>query len=317
MVVLFIILRLRQKRRLIKLFVGEFLFEKLLIQYSKRRENLKWTLIIVALALIVCSLVRPQWGYKWEEAKRRGVDLMIVLDVSQSMLAQDILPNRLERAKHEIIDLLRIVKGDRIGLVAFAGTSFVLCPLTLDYGAVQLFLNDVDTDLISLQGTALGSAINTSIEAFGTESPHSKAMILITDGEDHKGQAIEAAKKAASAGIRIYTIGIGQSDGAPIPDLEKGGFKKDQEGAMILTKLDEATLQSIANETHSTYVRSTSGDLDLEATYGHIRSHLEDQNFEVSKRKRFNERYQWPLFFALMILLFEPFISGGTRFEKP
>ena len=304
---------MKRNRQLLRQFVSDELRDRLLENFSPKRKMAKIILTLLAFTLMVFALIRPKWGFHWEEVKRRGVDMMIALDVSKSMLAEDVSPNRLERAKREIKDLLKIVEGDRVGLIAFSGTSFIQAPLTLDHGAVHLFLDDINTDFIPVPGTALGKAISQATEAFDAGDKKSRVLILITDGEDHLGNPVESAQKAAQEGIKIYTIGIGKEGGAPIPDKEKGGFKKNRRGEVILTKLDEDTLQKIALETGGSYVRSITGDLDLERIYGDIRESVEEKDLQSGKRKRFEERYQGFLLLAFLLLFFEPFISEGRR----
>ena len=255
------------------------------------------------------ALIRPKWGFQWEEVNRRGVDIILALDVSESMLAEDVSPNRLERAKREIIDLLNMMQGDRVGLVAFSGTSFLQSPLTLDYGAVRIFLDELDTDLIPVPGTAIGEAIKKSISAFDSKNKKSRVLILITDGEDHHGEPLKMAKMAYEEGIKIYTIGIGKEEGAPIPDRKRGGFKKDSRGNVVTTQLDESTLQKIALDTGGSYVRSITGDLDLEKIYKDITKKVESKELVSGKRKRFEERFQWPLLIALLLLILEIFVK--------
>jgi Ca-activated chloride channel family protein len=262
-------------------------------------------------------LAEPRYGFTWEEVKREGVDIVVALDVSDSMLVEDAETggklSRLERAKREITDLLRLLEGDRIGLVAFAGTAFVECPLTLDYGAAEIFLDAIDTDLIPVKGTALGPALRTAMEAFEGASHPSRAIVLITDGEDHTGQALQAATEAKAAGVRIFTIGIGRDEGAPIP-APGGGFRRDRGGEIILSRLDETTLQKIALETGGSYVRSVTGDVDLEKIYAQgIKATMEDQELGSRRRQRWEERFQWVLGLALLALMLEPLISERKR----
>jgi len=308
----------RKKYELLIRFCGENLFSKLVT--PNFRDQLKYRGICLGLAFLflIFSLTRPQWGYQWEDINHEGVDIIIALDVSRSMLAEDIKPNRLERAKRKITDLLNMLKGDRVGLVAFAGTSFVQCPLTLDYSAARIFLNAIDTDLVPVQGTALGDALRKSIKAFRTEEKKSKAIILITDGEDHTGQALEAAKEAREAGVKVYTIGIGQDLGAPLPNPgQKGGFLKNEKGEVILTKLDETTLQKISLETGGSYVRSVTGDIDLKTIYiDQISQNLEKKKFKSERRKIWQERFQWFIFPALLFLLYETNLSIRKRESK-
>ena len=295
----------RKKRALVEQFVSAELKERLLGGISYGKQKLKVVLILMGCLFAIFSLLQPKWGFQWEEVKRKGVDIMLALDVSKSMLAQDVSPNRLERAKRKIIDFLQIVQGDRVGLIAFAGTPFLQCPLTLDHGAVQIFLDSVGTDLIPVPGTAIGEAIELAIKSFGQSDRSSRALILITDGEDTVGKPLEAAKKANEAGIKIYTIGIGKDGGTPIPNLEGGGFKKDRSGNVVMTKLDEQSLQKVALETGGSYVRSVSGDLDLEKIYEDIQKSTEEKELKSGRQKRFEERFQWPLILAFFCFFLE------------
>ena len=263
-------------------------------EYSLWRFSLKVGLVGLGVLSIVIALARPRWGFEWKEVKRKGVDIMIALDVSKSMGAQDIPPNRLSRAQREIIDLIRMLQGDRIGLIAFAGVGFVQCPLTTDYGAVKMFLSHIDDDFIPIPGTSLGDAIRLGVKSLTESSElHSagKAIILITDGEDHESKPLEAADEALKAGVKIFTIGMGKQGGAPIPN-ERGGFKKDRSGNLILSKLDEGTLQKIAGVTGGRYVRSTSGDLDLERIYldGIKGGDLKEGEIKASREKLWYDR---------------------------
>ncbi len=298
-----------KKATLIEKFVSPELRERLLSNFLPSRQKLKAVVLILTFMFAVMALIGPRWGFHWEEVKRRGVDIIIALDVSKSMMAEDVSPNRLERAKRKIGDFMNMLQGDRVGLIAFAGTSFLQAPLTLDYGAVKIFLDDLDTNLIPVPGTALGDAIAKGIKSFEQDDKKSRVLVIITDGEDHMGNPIEMAKKASEQGIKIYTIGIGKEEGAPIPDKENGGFKKDSSGNLILSKLDETTLQKIALETGGSYVRSVSGDLDLENIYKDITQKVEEKDLKSGKRQRFEERFQWFVFIALFFLILEVFIS--------
>ena len=312
-IIVFYVLAFKRKQLLIERFVSAELKERLLAGISPRRQKIKIFIIILAVIFSIVALIRPKYGFHWEEVKMKGVDIMIALDVSSSMLAEDVSPNRLERAKREIIDLLSLVQGDRIGLIAFAGTSFLQCPLTLDYGAVQIFLDDLDTELIPVPGTAIGEAIEKSISSFDQKTKKSRVLILITDGEDHKGDPVEAAKKASEQNIKIYAIGIGKEGGAPIPDPQHGGFKKDRRGELVLSTLDETTLQKVALTTQGSYVRSITGNLDLERIYQDIRKNVDDKDLKSGKRKRYEERYQWPLAISFLLLLLEMLLSERSK----
>ena len=300
----------RKKDKLIKIFCGETLYAELVPAASRRRQRLKAALMLGALSFMLVSLMQPRWGFQWEDIKRQGIDIMVAIDVSQSMLAEDIKPSRLERAKRKVYDLCRMLEGDRIGLIAFAGTSFVQCPLTLDYGAFQMFLDYLEPQLIPVPGTAIGQAISTAITSFSRTERTSKALIIITDGEDHEGNPLAAAQEAKKEGIRIFAIGVGQEGGAPIPMNDgSGGFKKDERGELVLSRLDEATLQKIARETGGSYVRSVTGDLDLDKIYREdIRGTIEKKELRATRKKRWEERFQWFLFAAIVLLGIEFFL---------
>ncbi len=267
----------------------------------------KAALMILSVTFMALALTQPQWGYEWEDLKQEGVDIIIAIDVSNSMLAGDIKPNRLERAKRKISDLLQMIDGDRIGLVAFAGTSFLQCPLTLDYSAAEIFLDAIDTDLIPVQGTAIGHAIRTATRAFSQTEKKSKALILITDGEDHEGQAMSAAKEAGKQGIIIFTIGIGQEMGAPMPSLKSGkGFKRDKSGEVVVSRLNETILQKMALETGGSYVRSVTGDMDLNKIYRtDIKEKVDKKELKTSRKKLWQSRFQWFILLALLCLSLE------------
>jgi len=310
--IFFLIWANRKKYDLIVRFCGVNLFSKLVTLNFKKLQKSKAIFVILTFLFLLIALTRPQWGYQWEDYKQEGVDIIIALDVSRSMLAEDIKPNRLERAKRKISDLLNMLKGDRIGLVAFAGTSFVQCPLTLDYAAARIFLNAIDTDLIPVQGTDIGEALRKSTKAFRTQENKSKAIILITDGEDQTGHAMEAAEEAKKAGIKVFSIGIGKEIGAPLPNPNMAsGFLKNENGDVILTKLDETTLQQISVKTGGSYVRSVTGDIDLKTIYlDQINQNLDKNKFKSERRKIWNERFQWFIFFAFLFLVYESSLSA-------
>jgi Ca-activated chloride channel homolog len=316
-VALFYLYSFRAKSRLLRRFASPEMLRRLASGVSRPRQALKAALVLVGLLAAILALTEPKWGFKWEEVHRRGVDVVVALDTSDSMLVEDAESggklNRLARAKREIVDLLRMLQGDRIGLVAFAGTAFVECPLTLDYSAAEIFLDAIDTDLIPVKGTDLGEAIRASLAAFEGGSQPSRAVILITDGEDHGGGALAAAEEAKRAGVRIFTIGIGRDEGSPIP-APGGGFRRDNRGEIILSRLDEPTLQRIALTTGGRYVRSVTGDVDLEQIYSQgIKATLQDQELGSKRRQRWEERFQWLLAVALAALMLEPLVSERVR----
>jgi len=307
---LFFIYSFLARRKLLEIFCEPALLERLIPGVKKGRYILKVVILTLGLLFLIFALTKPRWGFHWEEVKREGIDIMIAMDVSDSMLAEDIKPNRLERAKRKVSDLLKMLEGDRIGLVAFAGTSFVFCPLTLDYGACQIFLDYLNPDLIPVKGTAIADAIVKSVEAFGNEKSRSKAVILITDGEDHQGDIPNAISEAKGKGVKVFCIGIGDDNGSPIP-LKVGqmGFKKDSDGNIVISKLDESMLQRIAIETGGSYVRSVTGDLDLEKIYKkEIKEKTEKRQLKSSREKKWEERFQWFVFVGFCLIAGEFFI---------
>jgi len=319
LLIAFYLYAFRSRERRLAAFCGKHLLPSLLPDHHRGRRRIKALLILGGIVCGIVALTRPQWGFHWEDIKRTGVDIMVAIDVSESMLAEDVKPNRLERAKREVYDLIDMLEGDRIGLIAFAGTSFVHCPLTLDYGACKMFLEYIEPDLIPVPGTALADAIRNAIKAFNTRERKSKALILITDGEDHEGAPLEAAREAKQEGIKIFSIGVGQEGGAPIPLPDgSGGFKKDRRGDMIISHLDEATLQKIALETEGSYVRSVTGDMDLDKIYRvDIKQHIEGKELSSTRRRRWEHRFQWFVCAALLLIAGEFFVSERGKQTKP
>jgi len=313
---LFFFLTAKLKQRAMAIFGNLSLINKLTKSISRRRRLIKKSLLLGVVFLMVLALARPQFGTIMREVHRKGVDIMIVLDTSMSMLAEDITPNRLERAKMEIDNFLNMVRGDRVGLVCFAGVPFVQCPLTLDYGAVKIFLSVVDTDLIPAQGTAIGKAIRTAVDSFKSKELKYKAIILITDGEDHETKPIEAAEYARDNGVVIYTIGIGSREGSPIPIKDNRGTvtdrKKGKDGSIIISKLNETDLLKIASITGGKYHRATTGQLELEKIYQSV-NQMEKRELS-SNIKTFNEdRFQYFLILAFIVLALETIISDKKK----
>lgn len=278
------------------------------VRIAGGRALFKNFLLVAAFTCALIALARPQWGFEWQAVRTTGADVIIAIDVSNSMLATDIDPSRLERAKREVIDLLALMRGDRVGLVAFAGDAYVQCPLTEDYAAARMFINYLDTSLVPIQGTDLGKAIRIATQALvdgGPDSTAGRAIILITDGEDQEGNAKAAAAEAKAKNVKLFTIGIGSRDGAPIP-LAAGGFKKDASGNMVVTKPDERILQEIAVDTGGVFVRSVAGDMDLQKIYSQgVLQNVERGQVSESRKKLWFERFQWFLGAAFLLLLIE------------
>lgn len=266
------------------------------------------------IGLLVTALAGPRWRYAWTDATGRGLDLVVAVDLSKSMLATDVRPSRLEAAKRELKDLLAKLEGDRVGLVAFAGQAFLQCPLTADYEVARMFLDLMDPQMMTRGGTNISDAIAVSLETLknASQAGTGKAILLITDGEDQGTQARDLASQAKEQGIRIYALGIGRIEGAPIPTYD-GGFQKDAQGKTILTRLDQELLQSLAQTTEGHFTLSDPSDVDLDQLYhqGIAKLAKTSQDMEKGRVKDWQDDFQWPLAFA-MILLALP-ASGMTR----
>jgi Ca-activated chloride channel family protein len=310
-----LIVQSRKKKRAMQVFAEPHLLDRLTVLHHRGRRFIKATLLLLSLGLLLFALAGPRWGSHYEEVSQKGVDIMLLVDVSPSMLVEDISPNRLERARREILDFLKVVQGDRVGLIAFAGAAFIQCPLTLDYAALEMFLSALHPDLIPVAGTDLGAAIDMGISAFDEESATDKVMLLITDGEDNETRGTQAARRAAAKGVKIFVFGIGDVGGGPIPELDgSGGFKKDRQGKLILSKLQEAGLQQIASLTGGIYVRSVAGDLDLDILYfDGIKSRTQARELKSGKIKVYEERFPLFVLAAFIILLVEGFIDEKIR----
>ena len=304
------------KRRALERFGESDLVRKLAASVSRRGLIAKRIMLLGALALLIVALARPQFGTRVETVKREGQDIVVALDVSNSMLAEDIAPNRLEKAKLAVSRLIDRLEGDRIGLVAFAGEAFVQSPLTVDYAAARLFLNAMEPDLVPIQGTNLGAALDVSLRAFDEQERDYRVLIVITDGEDHEGEIDEALTRANESGIRIYAVGIGSPDGVPIPDFDahgrRRGFKRDADGNVVTTKLEEATLRHIADETGGSYTRVTSRGNELDELAEQIAG-MEGREIEAQRLTQYEERYQIFLGLALALLVVELLVPDRRR----
>ncbi len=316
-VMLLIILYGKRKRtKILKKYASSISLKMILSHISNKRRSLKTVLILMICVLIPIALSGPQYGFHWQETEQKGIDIFIALDCSKSMLAEDIKPTRLERAKREVFDLLSMLKGDRAGLVAFAGAAFVQCPLTLDYQAFNLFMNTLTPEYLPVGGTDIAGAITAAMEGFPKEERTEKAIIIITDGENTGGDGREGAKNAKKDGVKIFCIGVGKAEGIPVPD-KNGSFKKDKSGKIVLTKLDEKTLNEIAILTGGSYVRSVAGDMDLENIYlKHIRGEMEQSTLKSGKKKIWENRFQWPLGFAIILTILMLLIPSAKANEN-
>lgn len=302
----------RNRRKLLGKFASKDVQKLLLPNYSWIKSSLKFGLIILVYILLVVAAANPQVGTRMEEVKQSGIDVYILLDVSLSMKAEDIKPNRLDRAKFQISNLIQRLRGDRIGLIIFAGQAYVQFPLTSDYSAANLFLNAVDVNSVPQQGTAIASAINLAVKSFDYKTSTQKAIVVITDGEDHEGDVMQSVKNAVAKDIKIYTIGLGSPDGVPIPIYNKNGqqigFKKDNEGNVVLTKLDASILQEIASAGNGQYFHGSNYEDQLNDIYNDL-SKLEKTEFGVKKVTDFEDRFYYFLIPALILLVLEFFIS--------
>ena len=296
------------------------IIQQLFPDVSKGKRILKFVLFLLAFALVIIGIVNPQSGTKLEESKRKGADLMICLDVSNSMKAQDLQPNRLEKAKLSITKLIDQLQGDRIGIIVFGGEAYVQLPITTDYAAAKLFLESINTDMIPTQGTAIGAAIDLAVESFGKDDGKNKAILVITDGENHEDDAVKAAEAAAEKGFTIHTIGMGSVDGAPIPLYKNNvreGFRKDKNGNTIMTKLDEHALQDIAAAGNGIFIRATNSDSGLNYILDAI-DKMEKKEFESKMYSDYEDRFQWFIAVAFLLLLIETCITErkSKRYEQ-
>ena len=308
---LFYLFAFRERKRALKQFAGE-LTPRLLVGVSPVKQTLKPVLLLVALFFMILALCEPKWGFHIEEIKRRGVDLVIALDVSKSMLAEDLKPNRLTRARLEIESLLNRLPGDRVAFLVFAGSSYIQCPLTLDYGTVKLFLEDVTVESIPRGGTDIGGALRKAIEAFEGEEGGDRVILLLTDGEDHGGILEGALKEAKEKEIKIYPVGIGKQEGAPIPVQGEGGqvqYLRDRSGGVVLSKLDVGFLERIASATGGRGGVIGSGDFSLEELYEKSIARLEKGELASQQRKEYHHRFQWPLVAGVILLYLEGLLS--------
>jgi Ca-activated chloride channel family protein len=313
---LFMFWTLARKKRLLNRFGDLPLILKNAPHISFGRQRTRALLLILAMILLCVTVARLQFGTHLEMVKREGLDIVIALDVSNSMLAQDIKPSRLDRAKQEIRSIIGRLTGDRVGLVPFAGDAYVQCPLTIDYPSAVMLLDAVDNTSVSRQGTNISEAIEAATKCFDQKERQHKVLLLLTDGEDHQGGAVEAAESARKEGIRIYTVGIGSPAGEPIPMLDrignKVGYRKDESGEVIVSKLDEETLQKVALATGGKYYNATPSEMELDRIFGEI-SKLEKKEQEGTLVTRFDDRYQWPLLFALVLLTLEFFLPERKK----
>ncbi len=304
-ILLFIITRIRRKKALEK-FGQKEIVEQLMPNVSRVRPVIKFIIWMFAISSIIMAIARPQFGSKLKTVKRKGVELIIALDVSNSMMAEDIQPNRLERAKRAISRLVDNLSDDKIGLIVFAGDAYTQLPITTDYASAKLFLNAVNTDIVPRQGTAIGAAINLATNSFSPQFEGNKAIIVITDGENHEDDAIGAATAAAESGIIVHTIGMGLPQGAPIPVVRNGqrDYRKDKNGQVVVTKLDEQMLQKIAAAGKGVYVRANNAQVGLNTLFNEINK-MQEAEMESMVYSEYEEQFQWFIGFAILMILID------------
>ncbi len=309
-VLLFILIN-RRRKNLLNKFADSNLHDHLLPDYSSKKEFLRFGIQLLIFALLIFAFANPQVGTKLQEVKQTGIDVFLCLDVSLSMSAEDLKPNRLDKAKYQISNLIQKLRGDRIGLIVFAGNAYVQFPLTIDYSAANLFLSAVDFGSIPHPGTAIASAINMAVRSFDTASTK-KAIVIITDGEDHEGDIEKAIESAKEKEIKIYTIGLGSPDGSPMPVFDsqgnRVGYKTDADGNVILTRLNEDILKNIASNSGGKYFRGNNYEDHLEKIYTELES-LEKTEFGTKRISDYETRYYYFLIPAIFLLIFEIFIN--------
>ena len=302
---------LQMRKRGLSRFGNPLLLEMLMPSVSRYKRMTKFFVAFSALAILILGAANPQIGTKMEEVKREGVDIIIALDVSNSMKAEDIKPNRFESAKQEISHMIDKFQNDRLGLIVFAGDSYLQLPLTTDYSAARLILSTVDVDVVPIPGTAIGSAIKLAMKSFAAGEKKHKVIIIISDGENHEDDAIAAAKDANTEGVIIHTIGMGSPDGVPIPIYEgntQTGYKKDESGNTVLTKLDEQGMRQIAEAGGGIYIRATNQQDEMDAVFKEIQA-MEKKEFGAKVFTEYEDRFQYFLAAAILLLIFEFFIS--------
>lgn len=307
LVIVYIIYTKRKQRQLTE-FGDPKLVAQLMPDSSKTRPLWKFCILMVALTLLIIAAARPQYGQQEKNVKRQGIEVMVALDISNSMLAEDVAPNRLDRAKQMLSKVIDNMMEDKVGLVVFAGEAFTQLPITCDYVSAKMFLNTITPNLIQTQGTAIGTALQTAITSFGAEeSDAGRAIILITDGENHEDDAIAAAKKAQEMGIQVFVIGIGKPEGAPIPKPGTNDYFKDRSGQVVVSQMNEEMCQQIAQAGKGVYVRCDNTNTAMRALQQEL-DRIATADIETTVYADYNEQYQSFVLIALLLLAIEFFI---------
>ncbi len=314
----FFLYAFRKKRKAMARFAQVEMIRRMSVSISRGRQIFKAFLILLVAVFAVLALTRPQFGTKMELMRRKGLDVAVAVDVSLSMYAEDIKPNRMARSKQEIGKFVDRLGGDRVALIAFAGEAFLQCPFTSDYGAFKIFLDVLGPELIPVPGTDIAGAIETSLKAFDPKDRKYRVLVLLTDGEDHSGRAEKMAEEAAKEGVAIYTVGIGLPSGVPIPLKDEQGnvmYKKDRNGNVVTTKLDEVLLQKIALATGGKYYHAEPGRFELEDVLREIEK-MEKRELDSERLSQYEERFQIPLGISLFLLVAEMLISDRRKRRK-
>ena len=300
----------RRKARELAEFGDPELMAQLMPDASKSRPVWKFSLLLLALVLLIIAAARPQFGQKEKTVKRQGIEVMVALDISNSMLAEDVAPNRLDRAKQMLSKMIDNMVDDKVGLVVFAGEAFTQLPITCDYVSAKMFLNTISPSLIATQGTAIGAALQTAITAFGSnESEVGRAIILITDGENHEDDAIAAAKQAQELGIQVFVVGIGKPEGSPIPMPGTNDYFKDRSGQVVVSRLNEEMCQQVAQAGKGIYVRCDNTNTAMRALQQELEK-IATAELESTVYADYNEQYQSFVLLALLLLVIEFFIMS-------
>jgi len=305
---MFFVWAYRRRTLILKNFAEGNMLKQIAAAYDPRRQVFKNVLLVAVVLMSVLALTRPQWGFAWQEVKRQGLDILVVVDTSKSMLTQDVKPNRLERTKYAVQDLLKKLRGDRIGLIAFSGESFLICPFTVDYSGFLISLNDLNVDTVPRGGTNLAKAIAEAIKDYESVANQHKAVIIITDGDDLEGDPLAMAQKAKDKGIKIYCIGIGSAEGELIQIKGRDGqktFLKDRQGNYVKSRLNEGLLKQVALTTGGVYVKASGSQFGLDLIYERELSKFEKRDIEEKMEKKYFERFQFPLGLAVLLLVVE------------
>jgi len=295
------------KKRIQKKFADHNLIQKLSPEKSTFKSFLKITVICLALAFLIISLANPKMGTKLETVKRQGVDIVFALDVSKSMIAEDIAPNRLEKAKQIITKIIENLGSDRVGIIIYAGNSYPLLPITTDYAAAKMFLQNANTDMVSNQGTAINDAIERALLYYDNNEQTNRFLVIVSDGEDHEENTLELAKEAAEKGIKIYTVGIGTAKGGPIPLKENDrivGYKKDSRGIVVVTQMNEQILRDIADAGNGKYINGNKTQETI-ASINDVLQKAEKNEFETKQFSDYEDQFQWFIGIGLLLLIID------------